>query len=133
MLGGGGSDLIEGRGNDDIIDGDHALMSDQRAGDPMGRATRSASTDLMEDPALAGNFGPGSRRHDLQQAVFAHIVQPGQLVPVREILSPSNEPMGTTPRVSTVGDCPFASRINDDDPACLVGELRHRALHRRDR
>ena len=111
LLGGAGSDTITGRGDDDIIDGDHALsVRISVRANPDGTGAEIASTDLMEHPALSGSFFAGSTATTtLQQAVFAGKVDPGQLVPVREILGTSNEPMGTTPRVSTVGDCPFAA------------------------
>ena len=44
----------------------------------------------MEHPALTGNFGPGSLPGmTLQEAVFEGIVDPGNLVAVREIKTPS--------------------------------------------
>src|SRR6185295_5695946 len=80
LLGGLGSDLIEGRGNDDIIDFDHMLTvglgvhstnPDGSEGPEIGR------TDLMEHGPVsiagvpAGTFGPGTDGMTLQQAVFA--------------------------------------------------------------
>ena len=92
LLGGGGSDLIEGRGADDIIDGDRYLsvrLSVRAAVDINGNATGAeiGSTDLLEHPAVAGTFGTGTAGKTLQQAVFAGQVDPGQIVTVREILS----------------------------------------------
>jgi Ca2+-binding RTX toxin-like protein len=89
LLGGGGSDTITGRGADDIIDGDraltvaitvHARNADGTLGAEIGR------TDLMENKAQGtGTFGPGTAGMTLQQAVFAGLVDPGDLVTVREI------------------------------------------------
>jgi Ca2+-binding RTX toxin-like protein len=72
ILGGSGSDLIEGRGGDDIIDGDKWLnvrISVRENADGTGDEIRSANsmTELVGD-MLAGN------------------INPGQLVIVREIL-----------------------------------------------
>jgi Ca2+-binding RTX toxin-like protein len=90
LVGGAGSDLIEGRGADDIIDGDAYLSARlsvrNDAGDP---ATEIGSASLMENRYLrdgAGNLvGP-----TLQQAVFAGTVDPGNIVIAREILSSPN-------------------------------------------
>ncbi|TFD28625.1 heme peroxidase [Cryobacterium lyxosi] len=93
LLGGGGSDLIEGRGADDIIDGDAflSLRLSVRT-NPSDSATEigSASITGTNQSAMAsqylsdgagGFFGP-----TLQQAVFAGSVDPGDIVAVREIL-----------------------------------------------
>ena len=42
LLGGGGSDLIEGRGADDIIDGDRYVNVRLSVRDPLNQAARSA-------------------------------------------------------------------------------------------
>jgi Ca2+-binding RTX toxin-like protein len=86
LIGGLGSDTIEGRGGNDVIDGDRYLethITVQVAGVELGR------TDLMEHVATAGNFGPGTAGMTLQQAVFAGLVDPGNLVAVREIVTPT--------------------------------------------
>ncbi len=88
LLGGGGSDLIEGRGADDIIDGDRYLnvrlsVRTNRT-DP---ATEIGSTELMTGVAKSGNFGAGTAGMTLQQAVFAGLLDPGNIVAVREILT----------------------------------------------
>ncbi len=87
LIGGGGSDLIEGRGADDVIDGDRALsIGIQVRTAPNGGGTLLGTTDLMEHQYLrdgAGNLtGP-----TLQQAVFAGTVDPGNLQAVRSIAS----------------------------------------------
>jgi len=72
ILGGAGSDIIEGRGGDDLIDGDHWLsvrISVRENADGTGAEIRSVTsiTELVDD-------------------VFAGLINPGQLVIVREIL-----------------------------------------------
>jgi Ca2+-binding RTX toxin-like protein len=108
LLGGIGSDLIEGRGADDIIDGDRYLNVRLSV-----RTTKSApgseigSTDLMEHAALSGNFGANTAGMTLQQAVFSRNVDPGNIVAVREILTP------TVP----AADCGAATPLNCDTAA----------------
>jgi Ca2+-binding RTX toxin-like protein len=68
MLGGDGGDFIEGRGGDDLIDGDAWL--DVNIG--------------VHD--TAGNLlGVVHDMRDIQQAIFAGLIHPGQLSIVREI------------------------------------------------
>ena len=52
-----GGDTIEGRGGNDIIDGDKALHVRLAVLD--GTGAELGSTDLMEGKALTGSFGPG--------------------------------------------------------------------------
>jgi hypothetical protein len=94
LLGGAGSDLIEGRGADDIIDGDRYLgvrlsvRTDRN--DPsseIGSATinaggQSAMTSKYLRDSAGALTGP-----TLQQAVFAGTVDPGNIVAVREVLN----------------------------------------------
>ena len=87
LLGGAGSDTITGRGANDIIDGDKSLaVRISVRTDPADPATETGTTDLMEHKATSGDFGPGTTGMTLQQAVFAGLVDPGNLVAVREIL-----------------------------------------------
>ena len=96
LLGGGGSDLIEGRGADDIIDGDRylnvRLSVRTNAADPTTEVGSAVMTNAGQT-AMASQYlrdaagkltGP-----TLQQAVFAGDVDPGNIVAVREILSDS--------------------------------------------
>ena len=111
LIGGGGSDLIEGRGNDDIVDGDHALsVAITVRTDPADPTSEIGRTDLMENKATSGTFGAGTTGMTLQQAVFAGLVDPGNLVAVRQIDIPAASP---TPDAGLAGDCPAASA----DPA----------------
>ena len=77
LLGGDGSDLIEGRGGDDIIDGDRwlrvriAVMSTFDANGPTGNTVLSYHDSMTT----------------LVQAVFAGTINPGQLKIVRDIVS----------------------------------------------
>ena len=81
--------MLEGRGANDIIDGDRylAVRISYRT-DPADPATEVGSTDLMEHAALSGTWGRASLPGmTLQQAVFAGLVDPGNLVIVRELLT----------------------------------------------
>ena len=89
LLGGGGSDLIEGRGADDIIDGDKyfsvRLSVRTDANNPASEVGSAAgmTTQYLRDGS--GKLtGP-----TLQEAVFAGTVNPGNIVAVREILAGS--------------------------------------------
>ncbi|MGL5865645.1 MAG: Ig-like domain-containing protein, partial [Dermatophilaceae bacterium] len=85
MMGGTGSDLIEGRGGDDFVDGDawvNARLSVRT--DPANPVTQIGTADGMRKPYLAGSTTT------LQQAVFAGTVDPGNIVIVREVLSTPN-------------------------------------------
>ena len=86
IIGGPGSDLLEGRGGDDVIDGDRYLQVAISVTD--GAGTEFGTTDLMENVAKTGNFGPGTAGMTLQQAVFAGKVDPGNLKIKRAIITP---------------------------------------------
>ena len=103
LLGGGGSDTIEGRGADDIIDGDKyvnvRLSVRNGAGVEIGTAGvnqtgQSAMTSQVRDSNGALILGGKT----LQQAVFAGDVDPGNIVAVREIVDP---PASTTVSTDT--------------------------------
>ncbi|SDM55359.1 Ca2+-binding protein, RTX toxin-related [Cryobacterium flavum] len=81
LLGGLGSDSLEGRGANDVIDGDRYLQIRISVRDDAG--VEIGSTDLMERPYLAGST------HTLEQDVAAGVVNPGNLVAVREIITPT--------------------------------------------
>ena len=89
LLGGAGSDTLEGRGANDILDGDRYLSVRLSVRtnelDPL---TEIGSTDLLEHAAVTGGFGAGTAGMTLQQAVFAGLVDPGNIVAVRELLNP---------------------------------------------
>ncbi|MGH8431892.1 MAG: peroxidase family protein, partial [Solimonas sp.] len=87
ILGGNGSDLLEGRGGDDLIDGDAWLnvrisVRDAVSGNEI--ATVDSMTGILQNKSgvLAGT--PANLT--LQTAVFAGTINPGQLQIVREIL-----------------------------------------------
>ena len=92
LIGGRGSDVIEGRGGDDIIDGDRFVQVRISVRDPLDPAVEIGSTDLLEHKATSGTFGAGTTSMTLQQAVFAGLVDPGHLVAVREIVTPTVPP-----------------------------------------
>jgi Ca2+-binding RTX toxin-like protein len=87
LLGGAGSDLLEGRGGDDILDGDRYLsVRLSIRTDPDNAATEIGSATGMNvqyqrnsDGALTGPT--------LQQSVFAGTVDPANIIVVREILT----------------------------------------------
>ena len=84
LLGGGGSDTLEGRGADDVIDGDRylnvRLSVRDASGTEIGSATGMTAKYLRDG---AGNL----TGQTLQEAVFAGTVDPGNIVAVRELLS----------------------------------------------
>ncbi|MEN8582448.1 peroxidase family protein [Burkholderia sp. RS01] len=84
LLGGLGSDKIEGRGGNDVIDGDRYLQVRisvrTNAADP---TSEIGSTDLMEHTYQAGN------PHTLEADVAAGVIDPGNLVAVREVITPT--------------------------------------------
>ena len=101
LLGGPGSDTLEGRGGNDILDGDRALsVHISVRTDPADPGTETGWTDLMEHQATSGTFGPGTAGMTLQQAVFAGLVDPGNLTIVRQIDTPA--------AASTAGDTDVA-------------------------
>jgi len=105
LLGGLGSDTIEGRGGNDILDGDRSLeVHITVRTNPSNAATETGRTDLMEHAATSGSFGAGTAGMTLQQAVFAGLVDPGNLVAVREIVSPT----------APAADCAAAAPVNCD-------------------
>ncbi len=75
ILGGDGSDVIEGRGGNDLIDGDLALSV---------RISVRENTD-----GTGAEIGSARSMTELQADVFAGNINPGQLVIVREILAPT--------------------------------------------
>ena len=110
LFGGGGSDVIEGRQNQDIIDGDSALrIAIDVHANIDGSGAVLGSTDLMEGKALTGSFGPGTAGMTLQQAIFAGLVDPGQLSNARFIVNPDGSPIGASANRALAGDCPAAT------------------------
>jgi hypothetical protein len=87
LLGGSGNDLLEGRGADDIIDGDRYVNVRLSVRNPASPGTEIGTTDRMSGTAKSGDFGTGTAGMTLQQAVFAGLVNPGNIVAVREILT----------------------------------------------
>jgi hypothetical protein len=90
LIGGLGSDRLEGRTGNEILDGDRYLQVHISVRtNPAVASSEIGRTDLMENKATSGNFGPGTTGMTLQQAVFAGLVDPGNLVAVREIVTPT--------------------------------------------
>ncbi|MFM2078362.1 MAG: hypothetical protein RJA49_2252, partial [Actinomycetota bacterium] len=89
ILGGEGNDILQGRGGNDILDGDRWMnVRLSVRTDPSNPATELGTTNLMTNKATAGDFGPGTAGMTLQQAVFKGLVDPGNIVAVREIVTP---------------------------------------------
>ena len=94
ILGGDGSDIIEGRGGDDLIDGDRSLNVRISVRD--GRrdnADRGSRTGVI----LGAEIDSVDSMTDLTARVFAGEINPGQLVIVREILADDGAPTSTRP------------------------------------
>ncbi len=93
LLGGGGDDTLEGRGADDILDGDRFLrvrLSIRTNAD--GTGPEIASVDLMENVPTGSGWTGNLAGKTLQQAVFAGLIDPGRIVPVREIATAADGP-----------------------------------------
>ena len=73
-----------------------------------------------------GTFGTGTTGMTLQQAVFAGLVNPGNLVAVRGVDIPTS-----TPNAGPAGDCPAPSARWHGPPVVDDEELRHGAVHSR--
>ncbi len=93
LLGGVGNDVIEGRGADDVIDGDRYLNVRLSVRNDAGVEIGSAAVNRPGQSAMTAQFlrdGNGDLTGPtLQQAVFAGTVDPGNIVLVREILAPA--------------------------------------------
>ncbi|MBP2216350.1 peroxidase family protein [Arthrobacter sp. CAN_C5] len=105
LLGGAGSDLLEGRGADDLIDGDAYLSVRLSVRNAAGEEIGSAGVEGPGQSAMASQYlsdvngnltGP-----TLQQDVFAGKVNPGNIVVIREVLSPAN---GTSVDIAQFSD-----------------------------
>ncbi|MFN7130441.1 MAG: peroxidase family protein [Myxococcales bacterium] len=86
LLGGGGSDRLEGRGGDDILDGDAWLNVRIRVVDSAGNEIGWADTMSGRLQGKSGALASTPSTLTLQQAMFAGTINPGQLRIVREIL-----------------------------------------------
>jgi Ca2+-binding RTX toxin-like protein len=105
LLGGGGSDTLEGRGADDILDGDKYLsvrLSIRANSD--GTGAEIASTNLMENVPTGSGWTGSLAGKTLQQAVFAGLIDPGRIVAVREISTPT----------AAAADCSAVTPLNCD-------------------
>jgi Ca2+-binding RTX toxin-like protein len=123
ILGGLGSDIIEGRGADDIIDGDRFInVRLSVRTNPADAATQIGSTDLFEHPALTGTFGAGTAGMTLQQAVFATLVDPGNIVAVREVITPT----------APAADCGSTTPVNCDTALFSASEDGYTIVHNPD-
>ncbi|GAB2765825.1 hypothetical protein GCM10027039_28310 [Terrabacter koreensis] len=117
LLGGGGSDTIEGRAGDEIIDGDRYLsVRISYRSNPADASTETGTTDLMENKAIPATavdpWGPGSTGMTLQQAVFAGIAHPGNLVAVRELKTASADPTAVDTAVFSAASTAYTITAN---------------------
>jgi Ca2+-binding RTX toxin-like protein len=94
LLGGAGSDTLEGRGGSDIIDGDRYLSVRLSVRNDAGTEIGSASPAGPGQSAMTSQYLRNSQGNltgpTLQAAVFDGTVDPGNIVAVREILSANN-------------------------------------------
>ncbi|MCW2866146.1 MAG: heme peroxidase, partial [Marmoricola sp.] len=104
LLGGPGSDAITGRSGDEVIDGDKELRVSISVRDHANHAVELGTTDMMENKATSGDFGPGTLGMTLQAAVFAGLVDPGDLVTTRAIVN----------KETAVPDCGASAPLNCD-------------------
>jgi Ca2+-binding RTX toxin-like protein len=100
LIGGAGSDTLEGRGGDDLIDGDKYLTVGIRVGTaPGGTGTVLGVADTMESRYLRDGTG-ALTGPTLQAAVFAGTVDPGNLAITRQITTPATGAGSDTARFS---------------------------------
>jgi Ca2+-binding RTX toxin-like protein len=139
LIGGAGSDILEGRGADDIIDGDRYLnvrLSIRANPDGTGAEIATAAMNTLQSamtsiPTGSDWTGPLAGM-TLQQAVFAGLIDAGQIVAVREILNPgpgtaidtavfSGARAGYTINVNTTGDLAGSVTVSDAAGAAVDG------------
>ncbi len=97
MLGGAGNDIIEGRGGNDIIDGDLKLDAslDWTARDDLGAVIATGSARGMLGELVVETGALPVEITTLNEAVFARVINPGDIEIVREIIDES-DPGGET-------------------------------------
>ena len=95
ILGGPGSDRIEGRGGDDILDGDRWLNVQLMAPNPAG------------GPALLANS-----LHELKADVFAGRINPGSITFVRSIVATGSTPQDIDTAVFTGPRADYTVTVN---------------------
>jgi len=88
LLGGGGSDLFEGRGGDDVIDGDAWLNVRISIRDENGQEI--ATAEGMDAPVYSTSGDLLHNGQPLSSLVLERVYNPGQLHIVREILYDSS-------------------------------------------
>lgn len=91
LLGGGGSDVIEGRGGDDYIDGAHWLNVRISIRDDAGNEIGTADGMTKVITGKSGILANTADSLTLDQAMFSRLLNPGQLHIVREILYSKDE------------------------------------------
>lgn len=91
LLGGGGSDVIEGRGGDDYIYGAHWLNVRISIRDDAGNEIGTADGMTKVITGKSGILANTADSLTLDQAMFSRLLNPGQLHIVREILYSKDE------------------------------------------
>ena len=97
LLGGAGSDVLEGRGADDIIDGDRYLNLRLEVRSPTGALLGWADVNKPGQNAMTSQYQRNNgvivpNSPTLMESVFAGTVKPGNIKAVREVVS---APAGT--------------------------------------
>ncbi len=108
LLGGGGNDLIEGRGNDDIVDGDHALRVAITV--RTNPADRSLGDRQDRPHGAPGDVGQLRPRYHWYDAATGGVRRPGRSGQprrrARDRRAPPGSPMGPTAYTGATADCP---------------------------
>jgi Ca2+-binding RTX toxin-like protein len=135
ILGGAGSDLIEARGGDDIVDGDLKLDVRLMVTDGLGTPIATAysmhgelfAVDANGNPVAGpGGFqpmplGPNQEYATLSEAVFGGVVNPGNIEIVREIIDESNAGDFDTAEYSDVR-ANYTIETTNGNPAGPIGD-----------
>ena len=121
LIGGGGSDTIEGRGGDDIIDGDRQLTARISVRNAADSAAEIGSTDLMEKQYLRNAAG-ALTGPTLMAAVAAGTVNPADLQVIRS-LNTTTEPWRTLSVGTTSGSAALTAAAGSFKPADVGGTI----------
>ena len=90
ILGGSGSDMIEGRGGDDLIDGDRWLNVRISIRNPATDEEWASADSMVGEVVRTDPLAPANITGPLHLLMLNGIVNPGQLQAVREILQGSD-------------------------------------------
>jgi hypothetical protein len=113
LLGGAGDDLIEGRGANDVIDGDAWLRVQLKAPD---LSTAAPDDAMLVDGMTVDPDGAGPQ-HSLQEDVFAGRLNPGDITAVRSIQTTT---MGNDTAVFTNTPADYTFTPNADNSVTVT-------------